>query len=315
MASIPTKIIGNNTLNIFILHPGKANYPEISAYQNFFSRDFNVTDGTIEQYDSFEDKNNTILWCIMGFYPKKLHAKLIIHDYRSLSVGYFPKTKDLIKKHLNQKPDIRIFQNKRMEGVMGFRDDAPSLTLPMGVPEWIFNLDVDHTLPGGTYCYIGEITRERGMHKVIRAFQKYRKFKNETLVLVGPTEETIKSKFSDDPNIIFTGKLPQADALKIVKNSSFCISRIPHKYPYCYQAPTKLLEYFALEKNILCNDALSNTETAKLLGIDIIICPDEIFTEDLPYAPKKCKSPPGESINWNTAIQSSRVYEAIRSRI
>ncbi|KAI2689529.1 glycosyltransferase [Pseudomonas sp. TNT3] len=301
-------------MNIFILHPGKANYPEIAAYRNFFSKEFTVTDGTIQQFDAVGNKQDTIVWCIMGFFPKKLTARLIIHDYRSLSVGYFPKTKDLIKKYLNIKPDIRIFQNKRMEQAMGFQDNVRSLTLPMGVPDWIFNLEADSSLPGGTYCYIGEITRERGMDKVINAFKKYRSNEKETLILVGPAEESIKKKFSNQLNIIFTGKLSQLDALKVVKNSSFCISRIPHKYPYCYQAPTKLLEYSALQKNILCNNALSNTETARLLNIDIIICPDEIFTAIAPSAPQS-KTQLGTSIDWNNVIQNSEIYETIRSKL
>ena len=204
-------------MNIFILHPGKANYPEIAAYRSYFSDTFIVKDGTTSQYKEIpeSEKEETILWCIMGFYPFKIKAKYVIHDYRSLSVGRLPKLKDRIKRLSNTKPDLRIFQNSLMEQVMGFNDEVPSTLLPMGVPDWIFDLTPDPELAKGTYCYIGEITQERGMDHVIEAFVKSMPLE-QTLVLVGHPEKSIHEKFKDRKNIIFTGKVPQQEALKIV---------------------------------------------------------------------------------------------------
>lgn len=302
-------------MNIFILHPGKANYPEISAYHSYFSEKFNVTSGTLEQYSFLKDKKNTILWCIMGFYPKKIEAKYVIHDYRSLSVGKFPKTKDKIKKIANTKPNLRIFQNQLMENVMCFTDGTPSILLPMGVPDWIFELTPDPNLPKGTYCYIGEISRERGMDRVIEAFTKNMPT-DQTLVLVGHPEETIHEKYKNIENIIFTGKMPQQEALKIVLNCEYTICRIPTRYPYCYQMPTKYLEYAALGKPILCNDCPSNRMAFKEVTSKAFFVADDIFSnftiQATSKAVQKNNTYPTE-ISWSNTIKKSNILQKILS--
>ena len=109
-------------MKIFILHPGKANYPEISAYSEYFrQRGWVVVSGTLDQYQRLPDAGKWVLWCIMGFYPKKLAAKYVIHDYRSLSVGAYSSIKDRLKRALHPKPNLRIFQNSLILGLMGFQ--------------------------------------------------------------------------------------------------------------------------------------------------------------------------------------------------
>ncbi|MFZ8776724.1 hypothetical protein ACO1Y7_27315, partial [Klebsiella quasipneumoniae subsp. similipneumoniae] len=63
---------------IFILHPGKANYPEIDAYTSYFSKlGYKVENGTVSDYKRFNKKFECILWCIMGFFPKNLNARYV----------------------------------------------------------------------------------------------------------------------------------------------------------------------------------------------------------------------------------------------
>lgn len=302
-------------MKIFILHPGRANYPEISAYRSYFAEKFQVFDGTIEQYKSIPNKEDTILWCIMGFYPNQIDAKYIIHDYRSLSVGKFPRVKDKIKRYANKKPDLRIFQNDLMEKVMGFNDRIPSLILPMGVPDWIFKLKPDPSLAKGTYCYIGEITQERGMDRVIEAFVKNMPTE-QTFVLVGQPEQSIYEKYKHHGNIIFTGKVPQQDALKIVLNCAYAVCRIPKHYPYCYQAPTKYLEYASLGKTILCNESPSNRIASSITKSNAIFLKDHIFTKNLPNIISNFTPEPIQSITdirWRTTISESTIDRAIES--
>lgn len=302
-------------MKIFILHPGKANYPEISAYRSYFAEKFQVLDGTIEQYKNIPNKEDTILWCIMGFYPNQIEAKYIIHDYRSLSVGQFPRIKDKIKRFGNKKPDLRIFQNDLMEKVMGFNDKTPSLLLPMGVPDWIFNLTPDPALAKGTYCYIGEISRERGMDRVIEAFINNMPL-DQTLVLVGQPEELIYEKYKDHGNIIFTGKVPQQDALKIVLNCEYAVCRFPKHYPHCYQAPTKYLEYAALGKTILCNDCPSNRKAFKEIASNAIFVDDSIFGKNLQSIIHSHKIKPHDKpthIEWGRLINNSKITKFLEA--
>lgn len=302
-------------MKIFILHPGKANYPEISAYRSYFKDKFEVLDGTIDQYKTIQDKESTILWCIMGFYPIRIAAKYVIHDYRSLSVGRFPRIKDKVKRFGNTKPALRIFQNDLMEKVMGFNDKTPSLLLPMGVPDWIFDLKPDPDLAKGTYCYIGEISLERGMDKVIEAFISNMP-NDQTFVLVGQPEQVVYENYKGHRNIIFTGKVPQRDALKIVLNCDYAVCRFPRHYPHCYQAPTKYLEYAALGKTILCNDSPSNKKAFEEITSNAIFVDDSIFCCDLRGAivgHKIVSTPQLISIEWGEIIKRSEVAKHLES--
>ena len=144
---------------IFIIHNGKANYPEIAAYREYFASEYEVLDGDLDAYQAIENKSNCIAWCIMGFFPNKIEAKQVIHDYRSLSVGRLPALKDQVKRIFNAKPNLRIFQNTIMEDAMAFNDGIGSCILPMGVPEYIFELAKEKSRKYlAKYCYIGEIS-------------------------------------------------------------------------------------------------------------------------------------------------------------
>lgn len=268
-------------MQIFILHPGKANYPEISAYREYFKTNFEVSDGTMEEYNLLDNKDNIIVWCIMGYYPKKLTAKYIIHDYRSLSVGKLARLKDAVKRFNNHTPDLRIYQNKLIEGAMNFKDGIASLYIPMGVPEWIFTLESDESLKQGTFCYIGEICRERGIDKLISAFDRNSR-PGDTLVLVGTPEPCIFEEYKENNKIIFTGRLSQKQALQTVKNCRYTICTVPAKYPYCFQVPTKFLEYASLKKTIICNKSPSNYLVNKEVEANIIFTDsDSIFSKAL----------------------------------
>lgn len=268
------------TKAVFILHPGKANYPEISAYSSYLSeRGFRVSAGTLDDYQQLSDKAGTVLWAIMGFYRQSLPAAMVIHDYRSLSVGGLVQVKDLAKRYLNVKPSLRIFQNGQQRRLMGFKDGIPSILLPMGIPGWIFEEVIssqDH-YDGASLCYLGEMSRERGFDKVLAAFERRFAAEGQSLLLIGQPEPQIHDRFRNTPGIRFAGKLPQREALKLVAASRVAICYFPYHRPHCYQTPTKLLEYAALGKPIICNDSPANLDSCAELGINSVITGANIF--------------------------------------
>lgn len=267
---------------IFIVHPGKANYPEIAAYTSYFGElGFRVMSGSKRDYAKIpkDARKRTVVWCIMGFYPTNFDASFVIHDYRSLSVGRCAGLKDRLKRHLQTMPALRVFQTAEMEVMMGFSDGGKSVILPMGVPDWIFRMNeetIANDVPSGTFCYIGEISRERGFDSFLDGFCRFRR-SDETLILVGKAEKCIVERFKDAPGVIFTGRLPQRDALAVVRKSRFAVSTIPSGRPYNVQAPTKLLEYAALGKPIVCNDSRSNIDVIRKFGINCLITGSTIF--------------------------------------
>ncbi|HAS3169427.1 glycosyltransferase [Vibrio cholerae] len=294
---------------IFILHPGKANYPDIQAYKNYFSDKYEVQDGILSEYEKLEDKSNCILWCIMGFLPKKIEAKYIIHDYRSLSVGKYSYLKDKLKKIANHKPDLRIFLNEQVRDELGFSDGIPHCILDMGVPDWMFDIQPDPVIKG-TYCYIGEMSFERKFNLVIDAFLEHRK-QDETFVLVGKPEDKLYAKYKHASGLIFTGKVEQKRALSIVKASDYAICYFPYHRPHCYQTPTKLLEYAAVGANIICNDSPSNLAVIKKLNINAGITNNVIFQGQVMKKTIYNDRRLVKELRWLDIIEKSKVSEFV----
>lgn len=298
---------------IFLLHPGRANYPELMAYKDFYqARGIDVVAGTIGDYQALERKSDYLLWAIMGFYPNRMDSRFVIHDYRSLSVGSTAALKDLAKRLMNARPDLRIFQNTRQQEIMKFHDDVPSVILQMGVPNWIF--DVPQPTPGARsiadFCYIGDMSFERGFHHVVDAFLANFRYGDSSLLLVGKPEPRFHERYAGKHGLIFAGTLPQRDALALVAQSSIAVSYFPYHRPHCYQTPTKLLEYAALGKKILCNDSPSNIACCEALGINSVITSSTIFagvSADTIRAAKSNNRDHFTQLMWDNVIEKSNI--------
>lgn len=301
---------------IFIIHGGKANYPEISAYRNYFSADYEVLDGDLASYNKLNNKSECIAWCIMGFFPYKIEAKQVIHDYRSLSVGRFPALKDWVKKKFNSSPDLRIFQNTIMKDAMAFNDEVQTCILPMGVPEYIFDVAKDESSEYlAKYCYIGEISFEREIDKVLSAFIE-NNIKGD-FVLIGTPEEKLYEQFSKYKSIKFLGRKPQKETLKLVKQCEFAVCSLPYHRPYSFQAATKLLEYLALGMKVVCNPAPSNMMVCKELGAAGIyistrnVFDSSDFESQLNYI--KPSNSQYHHLGWKSVISDSEVAHHLHS--
>jgi len=305
--------------SVFILHPGKANYPEIQAYSSHLTEwGFSVSTGTLEGLAHLPDRLNIILWAVMGFYHRNVSAAYVIHDYRSLSVGRLARIKDLAKRYLNVKPDLRIFQNDRQRQLMRFNDGIPSILLPMGIPNWVFGPEfstLQASDPVADFCYIGEMSRERHFDRVLSAFERNFANGGRKLLLIGQPEPRLHAQFRSVPGIHFVGRLPQPDAMKLVASSRAAICYFPYHRPHCYQTPTKLLEYAALGKPVICNDAPGNLECCKQLGIESVVTGADIFgsltdkqiDHAKPNDPERFKA-----LTWKTVINQSGIDAFLR---
>ncbi|CAE6735456.1 glycosyltransferase family 1 protein [Paraburkholderia domus] len=266
-------------MKIFFLHPGKANYPELAAYESYFGRQgFTVYSGTMAEFDKSALGDDCILWCVMGFYPRLPKAKFVVHDYRSLSTGRLGGLKDYLKKIVNPTPSLRIFQNERMRAEMNFNDGVPVAMLPMGVPDWIFSEgESSPDAPVHTFCYIGEMSKERRFDRVLSSYVDYARNRDCSFILVGKPEDEIYRRFNGSRGLHFAGRKPQKETLAIVSAAEFAVCYFPVHRPHCFQTPTKLLEYAALGKRILCNDSVSNISTANDLAIGTVIAGRYVF--------------------------------------
>lgn len=293
---------------IFIVYPGSANYPEIEAYKKYFSNRYEVKSGTLEDYTNFKYKSDTILWCLMGLYYKKLECKYLIHDYRSLSVGNLSKAKDLIKFTFNVKPNLRIFLNNEVKDVYQFSDKTPSIYLDMGLPDSIFSAKFNYKYKS-TYCYIGEMSRLRKFERFLDDFI-FNRDEYDTMTLVGDVDSNILDKYRSYEYLNFAGKLKQSEVFDVVKSCEFSICYLPNEYPYYYQTPTKLLEYIALGSNVICNNVRSNIALLNRLSVKACVKKGSLFSGCISNTelPENLTM---DNFLWNNVIQESGIEKYI----
>lgn len=309
-------------MKIFFFHEGKANYPELRAYSSYFSNlGIETRAGTPSEYAEVLDKENWIVWQIMGLYHKRPFCKRLVHDYRSLSVGRFCVLKDKIKYLVNAKPDLRIFQNQYIKDVMGFGENVKTIMIPMGVPSEFFDIKKSKDSENYKFVYIGEMSSERKFERVLQAFLR-RQSEIETavgkpveFVLVGKPEKLIYDEFSSFKSLNFVGKVSQREALQFVADSDVAISYFPYHRPHKYQTPTKLLEYAALGVPIICNDAPMNIKTAKELRLNCLFTKSDVFEDlDLSMLPQ-LKRTSGSSlkplISWDDVFNNANLLSSL----
>jgi glycosyltransferase involved in cell wall biosynthesis len=118
--------------------------------------------------------------------------------------------------------------------------------LPVGVP---------------AILYLGSLNKVRGLDCLIRAFARVRtSVPGARLYIVGRGDDPADEAFLESEvarlklqsSVVFVGQLPQADALRFVREADVCVSPIPEILRAA--SPTKLVEYMAMGKAVVAND-------------------------------------------------------------
>ncbi len=234
---------------ILFVRNEKAFLPEIDAYIKYF----NNTDEFVA-YDSSEignyDINNfDIIWEMKGFGGIRSSKHIIIHDYASLSVGSFAKSKNWIKSIINPKADLRIFLNKNVKQEFYFKNDIRYCYRDMGIDEKFIKLKSSQK--EYEFVYIGAISKERNIDQLLEIFTNNQIGK---LCLIGNIEDDLYKKYKYNKNFIFTGKLSYEEVPNVASKAIYGINYIPDKYPYNLQTSTKLLEYLAMDLKVITTD-------------------------------------------------------------
>jgi hypothetical protein len=291
------------------IHEHKAAYPELAAYRDHFADRFAVGEVTPEAARADPRVGQSVCWHMMGFYRKRLPARFVIHDYRSLSVGTGRKIKDWIKGAANHKPDLRIYQNDSIKRALGFRDPVPELFLPMGVPDNILRYrDQPRIERIGDFCYIGSMLPERRIDTMITSFLR-RYGSSKTLWLYGKADDHLRGAFEAHGNVVFPGLVPQAELFGKLRGFGACVCYFPNHYPHVLQTPTKLLEYAALGLRIIANEHPQSRISERQYGISCLwgsasdmfaSAPDRIDWAD------NARLDPGQML-WSAVIGASGI--------
>jgi glycosyltransferase involved in cell wall biosynthesis len=205
---------------------------------------------------------------MMGFYRQRPPGRLLIHDYRSLSVGKLGAIKDGLKGAMNARPDLRIFQNEAIRGQLRFRDGIASAIVPMGVPASFLNR-VPADRRGADFIYIGSLLKERRCERMLDSFVR-RYGRTKTFHLYGSPIAELAPRYADHPNIRFFDPIPQSELKPILASSGAAVCYFPSHRPHLLQTPTKLLEYAALGMRIIANEHPQSRRTAETYGMTIL---------------------------------------------
>ena len=301
---------------IQFVHEGKAAYPELRAMEEYFTaRGYETKQATPDQVIR-DGARKTVCWHMMGFYPRKLDCTVTIHDYRSLSVGTLARTKDRVKRLLNTKPDIRIFQNQEIRQALGFAEDASTRYLPMGVPQFFIDHRGSAARPNVDFIYIGSMLAERRCELMLDSFLK-RFGDKKTFDLYGPPNEHLVERYAGNKNIRFRGIVPQDELPAILRKARVGVCYFPMHYPHLLQTPTKLMEYAALGMRVLANDHPQSRLTAERYGLEcawgdngdmFAKVPDKLaWTNNMAVNPS--------SMEWSAVINASGAELALREAL
>jgi glycosyltransferase involved in cell wall biosynthesis len=100
--------------------------------------------------------------------------------------------------------------------------------------------------------YVGSISRARGIPQLLEHFKH--NYKYNSLLLIGEVPDEIYNQYSRIENITFTGNLSYEDVPKYASQAIYGINYMPNKYPYNLQTSTKLLEYLAMDLQVISTD-------------------------------------------------------------
>lgn len=229
----------------FVL-PGKALLPEVQAYREYFSANYQV----FVRHDTADVAQFDIVWFFMGvpFYRAR-PGQFVVHEYTSLSTPPYARLKDQIKRYLLPTPSLRVFQNPVQSNILNFSDGIPYLFRDMGVSaNFMQPATVKKSID---LIYAGSMARSRQLDK---ALAKLVAVKPDIRIdLFGIPEPHLQKRFANYHNITFHGPVDYNDIAKLLLKAHFGLNYVPDVYPYNLQTSTKLLEYAACGLPVIGN--------------------------------------------------------------
>ncbi len=228
-------------MRIAIYETGKAWLPEISAYREYFEAKGCAVE--IVPPQARPTATPDVEWRFPGTGCGRLFPNsVLVHDYPSPSVSRFGPLRDIVKRFVNAKPDLRLFLDERVRLRFGFRDDVPRLLRPMGVHRSFFDAAKNAPPPGKRpydFVYVGGFRGRPEAREAIRALSSSREEWKILVVGVSPGEEPALR------GVDFVAPVPYADVPAQVVRARRGLVLTPDRPPYNEQESTKCLEYAA----------------------------------------------------------------------
>ena len=224
-------------LKIYIVTTGRAYNSEALAYQDFFqSFGHQCVIGprnspTLREFD--------VAVLFNGLNPFwHQYPRVVVEEYHSLSAGRFRQVKDLAKRVLNRRGDVKVFLNDYVREGMFYRPSEEHVRRPMGFFDTPKNGEVEKCFD---IVYAG--SQRSGLSEKVVGLASL----GLTILMVG--------SFSgiQHPQITIQSPVGPKDIPGFLDSASVGLNFVPLTEPFIHQDSTKIIEYAARGLGILSN--------------------------------------------------------------
>lgn len=287
-----------------ILLNNKSYLPEAYAYKSFLQKN-NLE--VILTNKATELNNANVIILFAGFFIKKKYKnKKYIIDYASISTPPFVKIKDIIKKKLNFKPNLRIFNSEFIKNYYNFNDNIPFIIRKAGISDKF--LDINHfKTKKYDIIYSGSVDSRKGLKNILI---KYLDFGCSILV-VGSASDTFKNYFQNYKKIFFTGRIPYEKVADYYCQCEYGLNYIPEIFPYNYQYSLKFLEYSAFKLKVISNRTIFLDQLSKKNKINFIY--DDMINNLNDLKKIKFEDFDVEKFRWTTILKDIKFEQIIKN--
>ena len=192
-----------------------------------------------------------------------------------------------------------------------------------GMLDWAARNTVD--VERGKVVYIGTLASVRKLDAIVRAFALVVKdLPQAKLYLVGdgdfPHErealEQLVKQLGLGDSVVFTGFVPMEQAWLHAKSAAVCLSPFYPTPVLASASPTKLVEYMALGRPIVCNDHPEQSEVIKASGVGICVPWDErAFAHAISWVLQNKDDAELQASKGPEWVRNNRVYPKIAQEV
>ena len=260
-------------MTIALVHRHKAFLPAIHGYTQFFNRQGIRCEAVTPR--ELASLPHQVEWHFMGIDQTPIKKDIYkIHEYLSTSTPPFQTLKDLGKRLLNSRPDLRIYKNEYVQRSMGIHDQVPFCFQDVGIADEWFTASATEYDKEFDFIYVGELSAKRKPELLIDRFTRP-DMQQHTLLLLSRHYEHLQEQYHHYPNIIFKGPVAKSEVKEYILRSRFGINYMPDIEPFNQLTSTKFLEYAACGLPIIStNYAWVNSFQQEYGGRFLLLSPD-----------------------------------------
>jgi hypothetical protein len=284
-------------LSIYIATTGRAYNSEAQAYTDFFEAAGHRCDfGSRQDYNA-EDYDVEILFHgLHPFWQKR--SPLVVGEYQSLSTGAFGPQKDVVKRVLNRRSDIKVFLNEYVRKGMFFGPNTPHFYRPMG---YFKPLTVSTKPKEFDVVYAG--SERKGVTDIVARLADL----DLSVLLLGDFQSV------KHPGVTSHEPVSPKQVWEFLDLARVGLNLVPLRRPFISQDSTKVIEYTSRGLGVLSNayewvDNFYASRGGSYMNIDDVTDADSVRLFGY-------RTPRVGDLEWNTVLSQSGLLTAIEQAV